>query len=49
LAEVLGAVGQTQKASQAIDEALLLLADDADQYYEAELYRLKGELLLEQY
>jgi predicted ATPase len=41
-------VGQTAEGLDAIAEALALVASTKERFYEAEIYRLKGELLLKQ-
>ena len=46
-AEALRCAGRTGDASAAIDEGLAFCERNADSYYEAELWRLKAELLLE--
>jgi predicted ATPase len=46
LAEVLGMTGETSEALQIIDEALSETAASGLRYWTAELYRRKGELLL---
>jgi predicted ATPase/class 3 adenylate cyclase len=46
LAEAYGKVGQTEEGLRVLTEALALVHKNEDRYYEAELYRLKGELLL---
>jgi DNA-binding winged helix-turn-helix (wHTH) protein/predicted ATPase len=48
LAEVLAKVGQTEEALILLDEAMTMVNSKGERYYEAELYRLKGELLLKQ-
>jgi class 3 adenylate cyclase/predicted ATPase len=48
LAEAYGKVGQAQEGIEVIDEALGIIDKTAERYYEAELYRLKGELFLQQ-
>jgi len=48
LAEAHGKVGQTEEGLSALDEALTLVNTTGERFYEAELYRLKGELLLAQ-
>ena len=45
LAEALARVDQTEVALQLVDEALELVQSKGERYYEAELYRLKGEML----
>jgi predicted ATPase len=47
LAESYGKTGQPDAGLTALDEALALAAVSAERFYEAELYRLKGELLLQ--
>ena len=46
LAEAYGQGGQAADGLQVIAEALALVQKNAERYYEAELYRLRGELLL---
>jgi len=46
LAEALGSTGQVDDAQSVIDEALKLVERTDERFYEAELYRLRGELLL---
>jgi predicted ATPase len=46
LAEAYGQVGQANEGLRLITEALAMVARTGEHYYEAELYRLKGELLL---
>jgi len=48
LAEVLGKAGQVQEGLTMLAEALTAARESGERYYEAELYRLKGELLLMQ-
>jgi len=48
LAEVYGRVGQLADGLSTIAEALMLVEQTEERYYEAELHRLKGELLLQQ-
>jgi predicted ATPase len=48
LAEALGQARQPEEGLRALEEAIELAARGGDRYYEAELYRLKGELLLMQ-
>lgn len=45
LAEVYAQAGQIQTSLTTLDEALAVAAKNEDCWYEAELYRLKGELL----
>jgi predicted ATPase len=46
LAEVLGGLGQTEAAGRVVDEALALVRQTGEELYEAELFRLRGELVL---
>jgi DNA-binding winged helix-turn-helix (wHTH) protein/predicted ATPase len=46
LAEALHIEGRTKEALLVLDEALALADRNSERYYEAELYRLKGEFLL---
>jgi predicted ATPase len=46
LAEALGKAGQTEEAVRTLEEALAIVQANGEGAYEAELYRLKGELLL---
>jgi predicted ATPase len=46
LAEAYGKAGQIKEALRTIDEALTIMRTSEERYYEAELYRLKGEFLL---
>ncbi|MGH8069201.1 MAG: hypothetical protein ACRERE_28995 [Candidatus Entotheonellia bacterium] len=46
LAEAYGKVGQTEEGLHVVDEALTLVEKKGEHVYEAELYRLKGTLLL---
>ena len=46
LAEVLAGVKQFDEALQVIDEALTLVKRSGERFYEPELYRLRGEVLL---
>ena len=48
LAEAHGTVGQTEEGLSALDEALMLVNTTGERFYEAELYRLKGTLTLQQ-
>ena len=48
LAEACGKAGQTEEGLNALTEALGIVHKNAEREYEAELYRLKGELLLAQ-
>jgi predicted ATPase len=45
LADAWAQVGQPQDGLAAVDEALALLASTGERCYEAELYRLRGEML----
>src|SRR5262249_22174128 len=46
LAEALHIAGETKEALLVVDEALALADRNSERYYLAELYRLKGDLLL---
>jgi predicted ATPase len=46
LAEALGKDGQADEGLRQLEEALAIAHRNGDRYYEAELYRIKGELLL---
>ena len=46
LAEVPGLLGQPEGGLAALDEALTLMEKTGERYYEAELHRQRGELLL---
>lgn len=48
LAEALAKVGQPEEGLHILEDALAILHHTGERYYEAELYRLKGELLLMQ-
>ena len=48
LAEVHRSLGQPEAGLTALSEALALVETTGERYYEAELHRLKGELLLQQ-
>ena len=48
LAEAQAAGGQTEEGLSTVTEALTILERTGEHYYEAELYRLKGELTLAQ-
>jgi class 3 adenylate cyclase/predicted ATPase len=48
LAEACGKQGQAEEGLKVVTEALTSSHKNEDGYYEAELYRLKGELLLQQ-
>ncbi|HEU4833633.1 MAG TPA: AAA family ATPase [Pyrinomonadaceae bacterium] len=46
LAEALAKLDQIDEAWAQLDEATTMVSNNGERYYEAELYRLKGELLL---
>jgi predicted ATPase len=48
LAEAYGRGGQAAEGLRLLDEALAVVHKTAEGYFEAEIYRLKGELLLQQ-
>src|SRR5262249_56893238 len=48
LAEAHGIIGQPEAGLAVLTEALTLVNTTGERWYEAELYRLKGELLLQQ-
>ena len=48
LAEACGKVGQLDEGLRALEEALAAVQHNEERHYEAEVYRLKGELLLAQ-
>jgi predicted ATPase len=48
LAEACGNVGQLDEGLRALEEALAAVQHNEEHHYEAEVYRLKGELLLQQ-
>jgi predicted ATPase len=48
LAEALAKAGQPKEGLHILEDALAILHQTGERYYEAELYRLKGELLLMQ-
>jgi predicted ATPase len=48
LAEAHGVMGQTQEGLTVLAEALVHVEHTGERYYEAEIHRLKGELLLQQ-
>jgi predicted ATPase len=48
LAEACGRVGQAEEGLSVLAKTLILVAKIGEHYYEAELYRLKGELTLAQ-
>ena len=47
LAETYGRIGQAEEGLRLLAEALIMV-DKGDRWYEAELHRIKGELLLQQ-
>jgi predicted ATPase len=47
LAEVYGRVGQTEEGMVTLAEALTVVNKNGERFYEAELYRLKGQLVLQ--
>jgi predicted ATPase/DNA-binding winged helix-turn-helix (wHTH) protein len=49
LAEALGKAQKTEEGLRVLEEALAVADGNGDRYYQAELYRLKGELLLQQF
>lgn len=48
LAETHGKAGEVEEALQAVEEATAIICKTGQRNYEAELYRIKGELLLAQ-
>jgi predicted ATPase len=48
LAEAYGRGGQAEEGLRVLDEALITVRKNAEGYFEAEIYRLQGELLLQQ-
>ena len=48
LADVLGIAGQVRSAIALLDELLVIIDDTDEREWEAELYRLRGDLLLKQ-
>jgi predicted ATPase len=48
LAEAHGKIGQDEEGLTVLAEALALVAKTGERFYEAELYRIKGDLLLKQ-
>src|SRR5262249_33813055 len=48
LAEAYGTIGEPEAGLSALAEALALVDTTGERWYEAALYRLKGELLLQQ-
>lgn len=49
LAEAFDQAGQFEQALEVLEEALAVAHVDGERYYQAELYRLKGEVLLQQH
>ena len=49
LAEAYGKVGQVEEGLSVLAEALAVVDKTGERCYEAELYRLKGELTLQQF
>jgi predicted ATPase len=49
LAEACGKVGQVEEGLTALAEALAMVNKNGERFYEVELYRLKGELALQQW
>jgi len=49
LAEALAKLDQVDEAWAVLDEATTIVSNNGERYYEAELYRLKGELLLKKH
>jgi len=47
LAEAYGAAGQTEQGLSVLDAARKVIDEHGERYYEAEVYRLKGEFLLD--
>jgi len=47
LAEAYGKVGQAEEGLTVLTEALAVVDENGDRYYEAELYRLKGKFVLQ--
>jgi predicted ATPase len=45
LASALSKVEQNDEALQLLDEAITMVSSNGERYYEAEIYRLKGEVL----
>jgi predicted ATPase len=48
LAEACGKAGQLDEGLRAVEEALAAVQSNEEGHYEAEVYRLKGELLLQE-
>jgi predicted ribosome quality control (RQC) complex YloA/Tae2 family protein len=49
LAEVYAHAGQLEQALHECDAALSQMENPSEHFYEAELYRLKGELIFQQF
>jgi predicted ATPase len=49
LAEVYGEIGQAEEELEVLAEAFALVPKTGERFYEAELYRLKGELALQKF
>ncbi len=49
LAEAYGKAEQPEEGLTVLAEALTVVEKTGERYYEAELYRIKGELLLQQF
>src|SRR5206468_6703866 len=49
LAEAYGKAGQVEEGLAALAEALTVVDKSGERFYEAELYRLKGELTLQRF
>ncbi len=49
LAEAYGKMGQVEEGLAVLAEALAIVRNNGEHYYEAELYRLKGELTLQKF
>jgi predicted ATPase len=49
LAEAYGKVGQAEEGLMVLAEALAMVNKNGERFYEAELYRLKGELTLQKF
>ena len=49
LAEAYGKVGEAEQGLAALVEALAQVEQTGERWYEAELYRIKGELTLQQF
>ena len=48
LAEVYASSGQVQQGLRTLDEAIALVEENGERHWEAELYRLRGEMLLQE-